>query len=405
MKLKPAAIEAGEKNKNFGKGYYLFLMVLLGMLSAFGPFLTDLYLPTLPSLARIFQTTSTQVQMGLSMSMAGLSVGQVFFGPLSDKYGRRPVLLASLILFCVSTVACIFSPDIVFFNICRLLQGLGGAGAIVLSRSVATDCYSGRELVKTLAIIGAINGIAPVTAPVIGGLVASSIGWKGIFEILLGIGAVLLILCLPLKESLDADKKFKGKLPQLFKGFVELLHKRKFNSYVLIYAFASGVLFSYISSASFIMQNNYGYSELVFSLFFGLNAIGIAIGSGLTLRFRNIGNASIFGAAGICLAVLLQFAGYFLSGSFIAYESTTFLMMFSVGFVFTSTSSIAMEAGREHTGAASAIFGAAGFLAGAVVSPLAGLGNIQTTTMFVILVSGILCLLFSILGKRNPAVS
>ncbi len=153
---------------NFSKKYYLFLIIFLGILSAFGPLVTDMYLPTLPSMAEVFNTTPSLVQMGLAASMIGLAVGQIFFGPLSDKFGRRAILLSAMVLFAVSTVASIYSPTIEFFNICRFLQGLGGSGGLVLSRSVATDCYSGRELAKTLAIIGAVNGIAPVTAPVIG---------------------------------------------------------------------------------------------------------------------------------------------------------------------------------------------------------------------------------------------
>ncbi len=181
---------------SFSKSYYLFLMVFLGMLSAFGPFVTDMYLPTLPSMADVFHTTPSLVQMGLATSMLGLAVGQVFFGPLSDKYGRKAVLVSAMILFAISTIAAIYSPTIEFFNTCRFLQGLGGSGGIVLSRSVATDCYSGRDLAKTLAIIGAVNGIAPVTAPVIGGLVSGAVGWKGIFWILFGLGAVILLMCL-----------------------------------------------------------------------------------------------------------------------------------------------------------------------------------------------------------------
>lgn len=164
------------KTVAFSRKYFVFLIVFLGMLSAFGPFVTDMYLPTLPSMAEVFNTTPSLVQLGLATSMLGLAFGQVFFGPLSDKYGRRPILMSAMILFAVSTVISIYSPTIEFFNACRFAQGLGGAGGIVLSRSISTDCYSGRELAKILAIIGAVNGIAPVTAPVVGGLVAEAVG-------------------------------------------------------------------------------------------------------------------------------------------------------------------------------------------------------------------------------------
>ena len=211
---------------NFGKKYYLFLIVFLGMLSAFGPFVTDMYLPTLPSMAAIFHTTPSQVQMGLATSMLGLAVGQVFFGPLSDKYGRRPVLMSAMVLFAVSTVVSIYSPTIEFFNICRFMQGLGGAGGIVLSRSISTDCYSGRELAKTLAIIGAVNGIAPVTAPVVGGLVAGAVGWQGIFWILFTIGVVLLGMCIVFRESLPGEARHRGSVLSLMSAFPRLVRMR-----------------------------------------------------------------------------------------------------------------------------------------------------------------------------------
>lgn len=174
--------------QNFGKRYFIFLLVFLGALSAFGPFITDFYLPTLPAMADIFNTSASMVQLGLTASLLGIALGQIFFGPLSDKYGRLPIMVWSLVLFALSTVGCIYSPNIEIFDIFRFLQGLGGAGGIVMSRSVATDCYSGRELAKVLAIVGAINGIAPVVAPVTGGMVARSLGWQGIFWVLFIIG-------------------------------------------------------------------------------------------------------------------------------------------------------------------------------------------------------------------------
>lgn len=239
----------------FSRKYFVFLIIFLGMLSAFGPFVTDMYLPTLPSMAEIFNTTPSLVQLGLATSMLGLAVGQVFFGPLSDKYGRRPVLMSAMILFAVSTVVSIYSPTIEFFNLCRFVQGLGGAGGIVLSRSISTDCYSGRELAKILAIIGAVNGIAPVTAPVVGGLVAEAVGWQGIFWILFAIGLILLAMCGVFKESLCDENRRTGSVLSLMSAFPKLIKMPYFRVYVLMFAFANGVLFSYISSASFIIQN------------------------------------------------------------------------------------------------------------------------------------------------------
>lgn len=385
----------------FSRGYYVFLIVFLGMLSAFGPFVTDMYLPTLPSMAEIFHATPSLVQLGLASSMLGLAVGQVFFGPLSDKYGRRYVLIAAMILFAVSTVVSIYSPTIEFFNVCRFLQGLGGAGGIVLSRSISTDCYSGRELAKTLAIIGAVNGIAPVTAPVIGGLVSEAVGWQGIFWILFGIGIVLLGMCLVFNESLPREKRHTGSVLSLLYSFPKLLRLKYFRVYVLMFAFANGVLFAYISSASFIIQNYFGFSELVFAVIFGINALGIGIGSALSLKFGKMSKAAMFGACGVSVIAIAQLVCYLLLDMFAVYEVLTFVMLVFVGYIFTAATTLAMDEGREYVGAASAIFGAAGFLFGGIVSPLVGIGNIMSTTLIIIAVCSLSALLFAVMAVRR----
>ena len=386
---------------HFSKKYYLFLVIFLGMLSAFGPFVTDMYLPTLPSMAEVFNTTPSLVQMGLATSMLGLAVGQVFFGPLSDKYGRKAVLVSAMILFAISTVASIYSPSIEFFNVCRFLQGLGGSGGIVLSRSVATDCYSGRELAKMLAIIGAVNGIAPVTAPVIGGLVSEAVGWKGIFWILFAIGAVILVMCLVFKESHAKEHRYTGSVASLLRKFPDIFKLKYFVVYTLLYAFTCGVLFSYISSASFIIQNHFGFSELQFAIIFGVNALGIGIGSGLSLKFRKMPSAAMFGASGIALSALLQIAVAMLLPSFWPYELLTFIMLVSVGFILTSATTLAMDEGRSMVGTASAIFGASGFLFGGIVSPLVGIGNIYTTTLLLICICALFSLSFATIAFRR----
>lgn len=385
----------------FSRKYYIFLIVFLGMLSAFGPFVTDMYLPTLPSMTEVFHTTTALVQMGLATSMFGLAVGQVFFGPLSDKYGRKAVLVSAMSLFAISTVASIYSPNIEFFNVCRFLQGLGGSGGIVLSRSVASDCYSGRDLAKILVIIGAINGVAPVTAPVIGGLVSDAIGWQGIFWVLFAIGAVILLMCLVFRESHRKENRYGGSIMSLLTKFPQLFKNRYFVIYTLLYTFTCGVLFSYISSASFVIQGIFGFSELGFAIIFGLNAVGIAIGSALSLRFRRIQNAALTGAVGITLFSLLDATAYMVMPEFMPYEIFTFLLLVSVGVILPSSTTMAMDEGREMAGTASAIFGASGFLFGSIVTPLVGLGNIMTTTFILLIGCSLLALFFILLAKKK----
>ena len=157
-----------------------FLLIFLGTLSAFGPFVMDMYLPTLPAMSDFFHTSSPMVQLGLTAGMTGLAAGQLIFGPLSDRYGRRRPLIAAMILFLVSTLGCILSREIIPFIALRFIQGVAGAGGVVLSRSIAADKYSSHELAAMLALIGAVNGIATVAAPIAGGILAGSGGWHSI---------------------------------------------------------------------------------------------------------------------------------------------------------------------------------------------------------------------------------
>lgn len=369
--------------QQFSKKYLVYLYLLLGALAAFPPLVTDMYLPALPVMTSEFHTTASAVQVSLAACILGLAVGQLVFGPLSDKWGRKPLLKSALVLFILATAASIFSPTIELLNVSRFFQGLGGAGGVVLSRSVATDCYSGRELAKSLAIIGAINGIAPVTAPVIGGLFSEAIGWKGIFCVLLAIGVLLYAVSIPFRESHTSEKHYAGSLTSLFIQAGILFKNSVYVRYVLIFGMANAVLFGYISSASFIIQNDFGLSELMFGILFGINSMAIGSGSILSLKFKQITNAIYIGCAGMFGCSILQLCNYNLGFGFLGYEILVFIMLFSVGMVFTSSTTLAMTEGKSKIGWASAIVGAAGFLFGGIVTPLVGLGTIQISTYMV----------------------
>lgn len=388
----------------YGRKYLLFLIIFLGALSAFGPFVTDFYLPVMPSMAGVFSTTTSMVQIGLAASMIGLAAGQVIFGPLSDKWGRRPVLLASMALFSVAAFVSLFSPSIEFFNACRFLQGLGGAGGIVLSRSIATDCWNGRELAKSLTIISAINGIAPVAAPIIGGLTGQFTGWKGIFIILLVIGLGLFLMCIVFRESVSPENRIQGSWKMVARSFFKLFRHRYFNIYLAIYGFGYCVLFGYLSSASFIVQDHFGFNEIQFSLVFALNAFGSIIGSVLALRFKEMKNAAFFAMSGIMMAAGLQFVFYFVLDNFVVYEGFTFLILLFLGFMFPSVTSLAMEEGKEAVGSASAVLGTVGYLSGGLVTPLVGIGDIVFTSALVLFLFSIGGAVFGFIAWRRRLV-
>lgn len=358
----------------------VFLLILLGMLTAFGPFVTDMYLPSLPSMGEYFNTSSSMVQLGLTTSMIGLAVGQVFFGPLSDRYGRRKPLLVAMWLFLASTVMCLFSQNIQQFVAFRLIQGIAGAGGIVISRSVATDKYSGRELAKMLAVIGAINGVAPVAAPIVGGLLTDVIGWKGIFCILLVLGIFLLLGCIRFRESLPRESRSAVKWADTLRSFGVVMHDRQYVCYVLQMAFAQGVLFANIASSPFIMQDHYGFSAFSFSLCFGLNAVVIGVAAALSVKFRRSESCTLTGCCGMAVVSIVQCFAMSSGCSFVVYELLMIFLLFSMGMTFTSTTALAMESQRDNSGTASALLGAVCFAAGGIVSPLVGIGDIMSST-------------------------
>ena len=338
----------------------LFILIFLGMLTAFGPFVTDMYLPTLPAMTGFFHTTSSQVQLGLTASMIGLAIGQLLFGPLSDKYGRRIPLIMAMLLFLLSTLGCLFSATIIQFVGWRLVQGIAGAGGIVISRSIAADKYSGKELAKMLAVIGAINGVAPVAAPMAGGSMAESLGWKGIFWTLFVLGVLLLAGSIHFKESLPATRRQQASWRDVYTSFMTVIRNRLYVCYIFQFGFAQGVLFANISSAPFIMQEHYGFSPLMFSM----------VAASLLL----------------CLALCSNC-------SFWIYEILLLGLLSMLGLTFTASNTLAMDCERSHAGMASALLGALGFAFGGIVSPLVGIGNILVSTGIAFLI-GSICSLF-----------
>lgn len=367
----------------------LFILVFLGMMTAFGPFVTDMYLPTLPAMSEYFSTSSSMVQLGLTTSMIGLAVGQLFFGPLSDKYGRRPPLIAAMTLFLLSSIGCIYSKTILQFVSFRLIQGIAGAGGIVVSRSIAADKYSGRELGKMLAIIGAINGVAPIAAPMGGGLLADHVGWQGIFWCLFALGIILLAGSFHFEESLPAENRKATRWKDMYLNFGRVLHNRQYVCYILQFGFAQSVLFANIASAPFIMQQHYGFSPMTFSVCFGINAIAIVVSAAASVKFRRSEQALFTGSTGMIFFSTLLCAALITKCSFWIYEILLVCLLSMLGLTFTASNTLAMDCERENAGTASALLGALGFAFGGIVSPLVGLGDIMTSTGLIFLIGSL----------------
>ena len=374
----------------------VFIPVALGMLTAFGPFVTDFYLPVLPEMSDFFHTSPALASLSLTSGMIGLSAGQVFIGPLTDKYGRKRILVASMLMFAIASVLCIFAPNIYIFNLMRVFQGLAGAGGIVISKSMSTDMFSGQELAKFMAILGTINGVAPVCAPVVGGLMAGVTNWQGVFGLLLGIGIILMLCSCRLPETLTPDKRLAKSIAQVYANLFRVFRNRLFTFSTLAEMACCFTFFAYISSSPFILQQLYGLSPFAFSLCFALNAFTIGIGAALAPLFKHTNTALKCGAIDFLIATVLLSFCLFIHAPLVLLMAFYIYMMISYGMMQPGLTATALDAERKNAGAASAIFGASGFVAGAISSPIVALGQIEVSASLVMSGGAVACLLLTL---------
>lgn len=369
-----------------------FLLIFLGMASAMGPFVTDFYLPALPQLTTVFSTTSSAIQMSLTLCLIGLAIGQLFIGPISDKYGRKMPLIVSMVIFSLATLCCLLTTDIYIFLACRFLQGLSGAGGIVISKSVASDLHTGKELVHFFAVLGCVQGIAPICAPFLGGLLLSISDWQGIFYTLFGIGIVLSLIFIPFHESLPDERRQKGSIYSGLKHYKTFFTHKEFMVYMVILTLTQGILFIYISSSTFIFQQTYGLSALLYGVCFGLNSLAIMAGSLFAGRIGDPARALNVGEWGAFIAVIASAACIAAQLPFLLIELSIWAMLFFMGIIFTMATTLALDLERNNAGSASALIGFFSFLAGGIAAPITGMGNMLYSTAGILAVFGLLLL-------------
>lgn len=387
------------------KNYALFV-TFIAIIGAFSSLVNDMYLPTIPSMMKEFHTTPSMTQMGISMAMAGMGIGSLLWGSASDRYGRKPVLIVSLIIFALATGFSLLSKTITFFIVCRLFQGLGAGGAMVLSTSIPADVYMGRQLAKLMAIIGAINGVAPAAGPILGGFMADWVGWRGIFMMLLAIGIGMTFWTTRYDETLPPSRRLQARsFKDYLKAYRTLLVNRRFMIYVIIKAIAIGLLYAYIASAPFIIQNHYGYSAMAFGLIFGGNALAMGIGSTVALKFKVMKQAMVVGCIGMFIFAVAEAFVMWNEASFMWYEICAVPMLLFSGMIFSSANTLSMEVGREEAGTASAILSVVKYAFAAVVSPLVGLGNMFHSAAIAFVAITTLSLIFAWFAYRLQPLS
>lgn len=393
-----AAVPSGMSRR-----YYWFLILYMVGMSMYGSFVNDMYTPALPELCRFFSCSVATVQLGMTTALCGAAIGQMVMGPVSDHFGRRPVLWFALALGMCAAFFSIFSKTITVFLIFRFLQGLGGSGGYFLARAIPTDLFHGRRLAMFMATIGAINGIAPASAPVIGGFVSDAFTWKGVFVVLAATAAVLLFASPAFKESLAPAARLPLSLKASARGYRDLLHRKSYMIHVMLKGWTLALMFVYISSAPFILETHYGLSESTFGIVIGVNALFMAGGSMVSLKFKPLKRSAFVGALVLAAGVALQCVALWFIHNFWVYEILLVPMTFSMGMIFATSNTLAMNEGRDRAGEAAAVLGTVGYIMGGLATPLVGLGDVLHSTAVVFAVLTVFILIAAYRTRRQPA--
>ncbi len=277
---------------------------------------------------------------------------------------------------------------------------MAASGGIVIARAMATDKCRGKVLTKFLAVVSAINGIAPVTAPVLGGIILSFVDWRGTFAVLLVYGFALLFGSARISETLPESRRSHAPLLSTFKAYGNVLKNPSYRLYLSLYAVSAWVLFAYISASPFVLQQGYGLSPMAFSFCFAVNAIAIGLGCALAGKGGER-KMILFGGISLCaFGLLTAFALHFHAPLF-AVEACFICLLFSFGLLQPPSTSLALNSERKNAGTASALLGASGFLMGGVVTPLVGLGDIFRSLGFALSAGAILSLLIGFAAYRH----
>jgi MFS transporter, DHA1 family, multidrug resistance protein len=257
------------------------LTALLALVTAIGPLSIDLYLPAMPEIGRLLDAPASQVQLTISVYLIGFAGGQILYGPVSDRYGRKPVLMTALVIFCVATLVCALAPGINALNAARLIQGFGASGAIVLARAVIRDVYEGARAGRELSIMVMIMGLAPIIGPMIGGGIQTVSGWRAEFVFILAAGVVAAALVWRLLPETRRAPIAPLSFGSVLRSYRLLLGHRGFLSNIALVAISFCGLFAWISASPFVLQDLYGLSAFSFGVAFGLSAIGFMAGTSL----------------------------------------------------------------------------------------------------------------------------
>lgn len=392
-------------------------IILLGALTALGPFTIDLYLPAFPALEADFQTSAAAIQLTLTGTMVGFALGQLIVGPLSDKLGRRVPLLCVTALHVLSSTAAAIAPTLELLSAARVFMGIGAAAGGVVAMAIVRDLFGGRRLVVMLSRLALVSGVAPVAAPLIGSGLLVVMPWRGIFVVLAAYGAVMLIASLFLvPETLPKARRTDSGSATVWQRYRSVLSDRIFIGVLIIGGMTFSGLFSYLSSSSFLFQQTYGFDPQQYGILFAVNSLGVVLGvqvsSRLAARFGPqwvmAVSTAVLVVAGSAIVVTDQL-GLGLWGTVVP----LFFFITACGFTFPCVQVLALDRHGRAAGTAASLIGAVNFGVAGLISPLAavisGETGITATTMASVMAAcgaiAVLSLWFVVRPRTVPQLS
>jgi DHA1 family bicyclomycin/chloramphenicol resistance-like MFS transporter len=390
------------------KQRYLFLILILGSLTALGPFSIDMYLPGFPAIAKSLHTTTENVALSLSSFFIGISAGQLLYGPLLDKYGRKKPLYFGLCVYIIASIGCYFSASIQMLIVMRFIQAVGSCAAGVAAMTMVRDIFPLEDNAKVFALLILVLGVSPMIAPTVGGYVTDAFGWQLVFLILTGIAVLILVTVIFfLPESYKPDPAYSLKPTPIINSFILVIRNPQFYTYAISGGIAFSGLFAYISASPLVFMEVFGVSSKMYGWIFALLSVGF-IGSSQVNRLlmKKYKSERIVNGALICMVIL---SVLFLIGSMqnVLGLAGTIAMIFGVlccvGICSPNTSALALAPFDKNAGTASALLGAFQMCIGSVVSVGVSLFKSQSSIPMAAIMVGASGIAFLVLvtGRRN----
>jgi DHA1 family bicyclomycin/chloramphenicol resistance-like MFS transporter len=384
------------------------MIVVLGALVALGPLTIDMYLPALPKIGDDLGVSSSVVQLTLTGTLAGLALGQLIVGPLSDSLGRRLPLISGIVLHMLASILCIASPNIVMLGAARTLQGIGASAAMVVAIAVVGDLFAESVAATVLSRLMLVLGVAPVVAPSLGAAVLLHASWHWVFAVLVVLaGGLLLLAALALPETLPRDHRRPLRVRGIAATYAELLRDPKFVILVLVAALGMSGLFAYIAGAPFVLQGRFGLGQQAFALVFGAGAVALigATQFNIVLLKRFSPQTIVLWALVAAVAACAAFVALAVShaGGLAGFVVPVWAILASMGFVVPNAPAVALTRHPEASGTSAAVLGAAQFGLGAAVAPVVGVLGNNAIALAVVMTSGMAVALLALLSVSLPS--